>query len=146
MPQTNSTPKAQTPQSYSLTDRLGAHLSIARLDHSVKNVFVLPGILVAYTAIGGAIPAGVAAQHIVIGFLACTLIACSNYVLNEVLDAPYDRHHPAKRNRPAASGRVHIPAAYAQWLGMTVVGLLLGSLISLPFTASSPALWITGCA
>jgi 4-hydroxybenzoate polyprenyltransferase len=130
---------------FSLADRALAHLAIARLDHSTKNIFVLPGIVVALSAIGGAMPLSVALWHIAIGFVACTLIACSNYVLNEVLDAPYDKHHPAKHSRPAASGRVHIPLAYAQWLLMMVAGLMLGSLISWPFTAVCAGLWVMGC-
>ncbi len=132
-------------RSFSLATRVRAHLAIARLDHSTKNVFVLPGILVAFDAIGATMPVSVAARRIAIGFLACTLIACSNYVLNEVLDAPYDRHHPAKGSRPAASGKVHIPLAYAQWLIMMAAGLLLGSLISWPFTAVCAGLWVMGC-
>jgi decaprenyl-phosphate phosphoribosyltransferase len=134
-----------TGRKFSLADRALAHLTIARFDHSTKNIFVLPGIVVAYSAIGSAMPVSVALWRIVIGLLACTLIACSNYVLNEVLDAPYDKHHPAKHRRPAASGRVHIPLAYAQWLIMMAAGLLLGSLISRPFMAVCAALWVMGC-
>ena len=145
-----STPEAKTAvlaedRSPSLADRALAHLSIARLDHSTKNIFVLPGVVVAYSAIGGAIPVSAAIWRITIGFLACTLIACSNYVLNEVLDAPYDKYHPAKSRRPAASGRVHIPLAYAQWLTMMAAGMLLGSLISWSFTAVCAGLWVMGC-
>src|SRR5258708_16297192 len=37
------------------------------------------------------------------------LLASSNYVLNEILDARTDREHPVKRRRPIPSGRVRIP-------------------------------------
>ncbi|HWE52160.1 MAG TPA: UbiA prenyltransferase family protein [Bryobacteraceae bacterium] len=144
------TPEIETPplaaeRSFSLADRALAHLAIARLDHSTKNIFVLPGIVVAYSAIGGGMQLSVALWRIAVGFVACTLIACSNYVLNEVLDAPYDRHHPAKRSRPAANGRVHIPLAYAQWLLMMIAGLLLGFLVSPAFAAVCAGLWVMGC-
>jgi len=32
------------------------------------------------------------------------LDASSNYVINEMLDAPFDRLHPTKKNRPSACG------------------------------------------
>jgi hypothetical protein len=56
------------------------------------------------------------AWNILVGFLATTLNACSNYDLSEVLelDAPFDRLHSKKRNRPAAQGLVSVPVAYAQ--------------------------------
>ena len=38
--------------------------------------------------------------------LATCLVASSNYVLNELLDAPTDSLHPEKRYRPVPSGRV----------------------------------------
>ncbi len=138
-------PTTEDRKPVSFADRLAAHLAIARLDHSVKNVFVLPGIVVAFSAIGGRIGIAFLLSRIVFGMLACTLIACSNYVLNEVLDAPFDRHHPGKHLRPAASGRVHIPSAYIQWLIMMLAGLATASLISRTFMLVCFALWIMGC-
>lgn len=129
----------------SLADRVRAHISIARLNHSTKNVFVLPGIVVAYSAIGGKISPFLAAWHIAAGLVACTLIACSNYVLNEVLDAPYDTHHPTKNRRMAASGNVYVPLAYAQWVTMMLAGLVVASFVSRPFAIVCLGLWIMGC-
>ena len=84
-------------------------------------------------------------RHIFYGFLSVTLIACSNYVLNEVVDAPSDRFHPTKKMRPAACSLISIPAGYAQWILMMVGGLLLGRLVSWQFTVAAAALWIMGC-
>jgi 4-hydroxybenzoate polyprenyltransferase len=124
--------------------RVRAHLSIARLDHSIKNVFVLPGILVPLTIIK--IPFDL---HLLLtickGFIAITLIACSNYVINEVLDAPFDRLHPTKKMRPAALGLVDIPLAYLQWILMMLAGVSIGLTISVPFAITAAALWIMGC-
>jgi decaprenyl-phosphate phosphoribosyltransferase len=85
------------------------------------------------------------AGKVLIGLVAATLIACSNYVLNEMLDAPFDRLHPTKRNRPAACGRVHFGWGYTQWLLMMVAGLSLASLLSRGFVLSALALWVMGC-
>jgi hypothetical protein len=39
-------------------------------------------------------------------FLLTWAISTSNYIINEIADAPFDVHHPTKRNRPLASGAV----------------------------------------
>src|SRR6202012_526801 len=104
-----------------MKERISAHFAIARLDHSIKNLFVLPGIIiplsVAPTLLNRAL-----VWKLLLAFVSITLVACSNYVINEVLDAPFDRLHPIKRNRPAARGLVSIPVAYVQWLLMMAVG------------------------
>lgn len=123
---------------------LAGHLRIARVDHWVKNVFVLPGLVVALSIDPLALAAFDPA-NLLIGLLAVCLVTSSNYVINEVLDAPFDVRHPLKYNRPVASGQVSIPLAYAQWLALVLLGIALGLKISVPFTAALIALWIMGC-
>ena len=125
-------------------ERLRAHVAIARLDHSIKNLFVLPGVIVPLSSypellswrLGGTL---------LLALVVITLVACSNYVINEVLDAPFDRLHPIKKNRPAARGVVHTGAAYVQWLAMMLVGVGLGLLIGRMFAATCVVLWVMGC-
>jgi 4-hydroxybenzoate polyprenyltransferase len=125
--------------------RCAAHLQIARLDHSLKNIFVIPGIVVPLSVLRSSAISWQLARNIAIGFLATTLIACSNYVVNEVLDAPFDRLHPIKKSRPAALGLVNVPAAYIQWVLMMVAGMALAFTISAPFAWTAGALWVMGC-
>ena len=124
--------------------RLRAHLAIARLDHSIKNLFVLPGIIVPLSVYPGLFNQRLALK-LVLAFIAITLVACSNYVINEVLDAPFDRLHPIKRNRPAALRLISIPTAYAQWLLMMLAGIAIGLSISRMFALMALLLWIMGC-
>jgi len=116
-----------------------------RLDHSIKNIFVIPGIVVPLSVLRTPLLSPSLDWNILAGFLATTLIACSNYVLNEVLDAPFDRLHPTKRARPAALGVVSVPVAYAQWLLMMVAGIALALTISHFFAYTAAALWVMGC-
>src|ERR1700734_794358 len=95
--------------------RVASHLDLLRLDHSVKQVFVLPGILIAASISGESLGASLLWRSM-LGLLAVVAAASSNYVLNELLDAPFDRLHPTKNLRPAASGSVYVPLAYVQWL------------------------------
>lgn len=129
----------------SLSQRLHVHLSIARLDHSIKNLFVVPGIVVPLSVNPSLFNRGLIIR-LCIAFVAITLVACSNYVINEVLDAPFDRLHPIKRNRPAAKGLVNLNLAYAQWLLMMLAGVLIALRISRLFALAALVLWIMGCA
>jgi 4-hydroxybenzoate polyprenyltransferase len=125
--------------------RLKAHLQIMRLDHSIKNIFVIPGIIVPLSVLRTPFMSRSLVWNILVGFLATTLIACSNYVLNEVLDAPFDKLHPKKRNRPSAQGLVSMPIAYTQWILMMVAGVALALTISRIFAYTAGALWVMGC-
>ena len=120
------------------------HLEICRFDHWIKNVFVLPGLLIALSVYPEAINARLI-SNILIGFLAVGLIASSNYVINEILDAPFDALHPIKKHRPTPSGRVNIPIGYIQWIALILLGLLLGLMVSKALFLALLWLWIMGC-
>jgi decaprenyl-phosphate phosphoribosyltransferase len=123
---------------------LRGHLAICRIDHWFKNVFVLPGIVAAI----GVDPNHVAPdlwRRIAIGMASICLVASSNYVVNEVLDAPSDLSHPVKHARPVPSGKVNVPLAYVQWIALMLVGVWLGSLISKAFMLTALWLWAMGC-
>lgn len=132
------------PRPISLGKRLSAHLRITRLDHSIKQAFILPGIVLAIALSGRHLNAKLALD-IVVGLVAATLISSSNYVLNEMLDAPFDRLHPTKKHRPAAVGLVHFGWGYAQWILMMLAGIALARTITFGFTLSALALWVMGC-
>src|SRR5688572_31746607 len=99
-----------------------AHVEIARPDYWFKNVFVIPGIVIAFGTVTG-VDGHDLAVRIVVGLVATCLIASSNYTLNEVLDAPSDLHHPIKKHRAVPSGRVSPAAAYVQWILLFVAGM-----------------------
>lgn len=124
--------------------RIRAHIAIARFDHIAKNVFILPGIIIPLSVQPALINSELA-RRVVVGSIAASLVACSNYVLNEVLDAPYDRFHPTKANRPVVAGLVNVPLAYVQWITMMLIGIALGWTVSMPFAVTLAALWIMGC-
>ena len=122
-----------------------AYINIARPDHWFKNGFMLIGIFLAFF-MEPQYSVGASIINIFLSVISVCLVASSNYVINEVLDAPFDRHHPEKCHRPVPSGRVKIPIAYAEWLGLAVVGLYVGYLIGWPFFFAALSLWIAGLA
>jgi 4-hydroxybenzoate polyprenyltransferase len=120
------------------------YLKIARFDHWFKNVFVLPGIIIAVYEDPG-LWGWALLGRILLALLAVGFVASSNYVLNEILDAPRDALHPVKKNRPVPSGEVNVKIAYGQWIGLAMVGLALSWSMGRAFFLSAAALWIMGC-
>lgn len=120
------------------------HLRILRLDHWIKNIFVLPGILVAISidrsALTPALP-----LNVLLGLLSVGLITSSNYVINEILDAPFDLAHPVKSKRPVPLGEVDVRIGYAQWIILMIAAVGLALSISVSFALTIFALWIQGC-
>ena len=129
--------------SLSWVDRLKAHIAILRIDHWTKNVFILPGIVIPLT-LGHKLDFPLFV-NLILGTLSVCLVASSNYVINEILDAPYDRLHPVKHTRPAASGLVNLPLGYLQWLLVMVAGVWIASLVSKYLTITVLVLWVMGC-
>jgi len=139
-----STPDQSVATQIDLTTRVRAHIAILRVDHWTKNIFILPGIVVPLSVSDVPLD-GALAWRLIVGTLATCIIASSNYVLNEVLDAPFDRLHPIKNTRPVASGLVNIPIAYAQWLLLLAIGMALAAQVSRPLMWTLATLWTMGC-
>lgn len=79
---------------------LTPYLQIARFDHWFKNIFMLPGVVVALYAQQDLLSWQVGLR-VFLALLAAGIIASSNYILNELLDAKYDALHPVKNRAPS---------------------------------------------
>ena len=88
--------------SSSLGEASRRYLAIARPDHWIKNIFMIPGIAVALV-VAPVTPADLVVP-LLIGTISLCLAASANYTINEYLDAAYDRFHPHKSSRPGALG------------------------------------------
>lgn len=60
------------------------------------------------------------------GFALFCLISSSVYIFNDLADVEADRQHPQKRNRPIASGRLPVPAAWTAGILLVALALALG--------------------
>src|SRR5688572_3076639 len=101
---------------------LTPYLQIARVDHWVKNLFMLLGVLLAFF-IKPELSSANFLFELAFAFCAVGLVASSNYVINEILDGEFDKFHPDKRHRPIPAGLVRIELAYAEWLLLAAAGL-----------------------
>lgn len=111
---------------------MNPYLQIARPDHWFKNVFMVPGMAVAWFAQPSLLTAA-QLWKVPLAFVSACLIASSYYTLNEIRDAPFDALHPVKRLRPVPSGQINLRLAYAQCALLGGAGLLIACLLGTAF-------------
>ena len=83
-------------------------------------------------------------MNIAAGFFATCLIASANYVINEYLDAEFDKHHPTKKFRAAVKESLSGKIIFLQWLALTIVGLIVAASVNKCFFVMIMWLWIMG--
>ncbi len=108
------------------------YVAIARPDNWAKNVFMVPGMLFALIVFQTPLDATLFFK-IVIGVVSTCLVASANYVINEYLDAEFDKFHPLKKKRTSVVRVVNPALVYSEWFLLAAVGLALGYFISLQF-------------
>lgn len=104
------------------------YIKIARPDHWVKNAFIFPGIVIAVLLTDFTF----STQFIVnllVGFMATCFIASANYVINEWLDAEFDKYHPTKKNRPVVSENMKFSLVMLEYVLLIILGLGLSVIV-----------------
>lgn len=66
-------------------------------------------------------------------FLVFCLLSSTSYVLNDIIDYPFDKKHPVKKNRPIASGLITIPQATFIVFLLTLTSLIISLFFSISF-------------
>lgn len=141
---------ARDPESLKLplARKLANYARVCRFDHWVKNVFMLAGTAAAVVLHRDRVP--IDAELVLrtaVAFLLTSFVASTNYIVNEILDAPRDAMHPEKKHRPVPQGLVSIPLLLlmaAVLLAMGLVPAWLG--FSGPMFGSLAALFVMGMA
>lgn len=111
------------------------YIAIARPDHWIKHLFILPGIVLALLLLKK--HALFFPYSLFLGFPSAFMIASANYVINEWCDAVSDRFHPNKKNRPAAAGRISAKFVYLEYFLLATFGLALARFVSFSFFIGS---------
>ena len=119
---------AQEALNTGLRAAIDPYIAIARPDHWFKNIFVLPGAALGVLVVGH-LDAGMLI-NLAICLIATCLTASANYTINEWLDAEFDRHHPVKKHRPSATGKVQARYVYMLYAVLAACGLGLAALVS----------------
>jgi len=124
----------------SFLQTLAAYIKIARLDHWIKQLFILPGSVFAILLVGFSFEWLV----FVLGIVATCLIASANYIINEYLDRNFDQFHPVKKHRPVVSENLKPAYIWLEYVLFTLTGFILAWFTSIPVFISVIALWLMG--
>ena len=119
------------------------YVAIARPDNWAKNVFMLPGVLFAFIVYRTPVDAAFFVK-LVLGVASTCLVASANYVINEYLDAEFDKFHPLKKARTSVVRVVNPVVVYAEWLALALVGFVLAYQVSVQFLVVSMFLLFMG--
>ncbi len=130
---------ASPPQPAGIRD----YIAIARPDNWAKNVFMMPGVLFALIIYTTPLE-GQLLWRLLVGVAAACLIASANYVINEYLDAEFDKYHPLKSKRTSVVRVVNPALVYTEWFVLAAVGFALGYQISPQFLLMLALLLVMG--
>ena len=123
---------------------LSDHVGIARPDHWIKNIFMLPGIAAAFAVAHGT--SWTIGSNLALGLVSVCLVASANYTINEFLDSEFDRFHPIKSQRAGAKGLLKGRWVMVQYALLCLVGLSMAWAVNLPFFITSVVLLGMGVA
>ena len=119
------------------------YIRIMRLDHWIKQLFILPGIGFALFMLPDT-NIREEAGRILLGFFSTCLIASANYVINEWLDRDFDQYHPVKKHRSIVENGADVRIIYLLYGTLTALGILLAYFVGSPFIFMEIWLWIMG--
>lgn len=122
---------------------LSNYIKIARPDHWFKNVFMLPGMIMALYYRQFDLN-GLNIWIILGGILSTCLIASANYVINEWLDLEFDKYHPVKKHRPAVAANLDVRIVYLEYALLALTGLALSLLVSMAYALTGLLLLVMG--
>jgi 4-hydroxybenzoate polyprenyltransferase len=119
-----------------------AYVQIMRPDHWIKNIFMIPGTVLALM-LGDNIENFMGIRFLGAAVVLC-LISSANYVINEYLDAASDRYHPMKSKRAGARGKLQGNYVVLLYTALVVAGLTLAYQFGTLFFMTSTAFLIMG--
>jgi 4-hydroxybenzoate polyprenyltransferase len=100
------------------TSTLKALIETLRPPQWVKNGFIFAALIFSQS-----LTRWDRVQQVILAALVFCAISSAAYILNDILDAPEDRHHPTKKLRPIAAGRLSATTAGIVGLLLAVAGL-----------------------
>ena len=109
-------------------NKLQTYFYALRINHWIKNFVIFTAIIFS----GKLFDLDLLLKSFNAFFIFC-LLSSTSYVLNDIIDYPFDRKHPIKKFRPIASGELSMPEATFIVFVLSLVSLILALFFSLPF-------------
>ena len=109
-------------------DKFLTYLRALRINQWIKNLVIFTAII-----FSGKLFDLTLLTRVTYAFFLFCLLSSTSYVLNDIIDYPYDKKHPIKKLRPIASGKITMPEATFIVFILTLVSLIASLFFSLPF-------------
>lgn len=119
------------------------YVQLARPDHWFKNIFMIPGMAFAYMYFHPEISLPLLGK-LMLAVISTCLIASANYVINEWLDAEFDKHHPTKKLRPSVTKSLKPKIIYTEYAVLAIIGLSIAFYLSIMFFYTALLLLVMG--
>ena len=124
------------------------YLASLRLDRWPRSLAIVVGTAAVFLVDPSRFPAALTpmlALRLLLAFLLTWMISTANYIVNEITDAPFDAHHPQKKNRPLVAKEISAPLLLGVWfiLAAAVLGIARFT-FPVPFVWSLVALLAAG--
>ena len=116
-----------------INGNIPAYLKLMRVDHWIKNFFMIPGVIFAFAF--EIIPNNLTITTneifaIIISFLALCFASSANYVMNEWLDRNFDAMHPFKNHRVSNVYTFSANLVWTLYFGNLVIVLIFMALLN----------------
>lgn len=108
--------------------RFFTYLRALRVNQWIKNLVIFTAVI-----FSGKLFEPQLTLRVFYAFLIFCLLSSTSYVLNDIIDYPFDRKHRLKKFRPIASGAITIPQASFLVFILTLISLIASLFFSLPF-------------
>ena len=131
-----------------MPENVKLYLQSLRLERWPRSLAIIPGFIAVFILSPELIKAARPLElcfKLVLGFGLTWLISTANYIVNEITDAPYDKHHPQKKNRPLIQNQISPSKLLFLWSIMVTVAITAALLLfNTYFVLSLLALLVAG--
>lgn len=127
-----------------MLEALHPYIKIARVDHWIKNIFIFPGVFLALFFTDLDQLSMMLVLKLAIGCITVCITSSANYVINEYLDRETDKHHPVKKYRFAAQGKIDPLWLALEYLSLCCAAILMASLVNHHFLFWTVLLLVMG--
>jgi 4-hydroxybenzoate polyprenyltransferase len=100
-------------------------LVVARPVHWIKNLTIFTPLVFTGTLLIESY-----FNKVLLAFIAFCFATSATYVFNDIVDAPKDRLHPIKKNRPIASGKISISMAFLESTILACIAAILAESVN----------------
>ncbi len=108
-----------------------SYLDSLRLERWPRSLAIIPGFIAFFVLHPESVKnvdIPMIASKLALAFVLTLFISTANYIVNEIADAPFDAHHPIKKNRPLVKKEISAGVLMVLWFVLVAISGLLARL------------------